>query len=73
MRKVCILDYGMGNVRSIINSFKKLKLKHFSIAKKNSDFDVLIIPGVGSFDAAMKIIRKKYISNLLIKPKVKKN
>ena len=62
MKKVCILDYGMGNVRSIINSLKKIKVETFLYSeKKNSDFDALIIPGVGSFDAAMKIIGKKYI------------
>jgi glutamine amidotransferase len=62
MRKVCILDYGMGNVRSIINSLKKIKVETFLYSeKKNSNFDALIIPGVGSFDAAMRIIRKKYI------------
>ena len=61
MKKVCVLDYGMGNVRSILNSLKKIKVEGFLYSEKNSSFDALIIPGVGSFDAAMKIIGKKYI------------
>ena len=51
MKKVCILDYGLGNVRSILNSLKKIKVEGFLYNEnKKRDFDVLIIPGVGSFD-----------------------
>ena len=62
MKKVCILDYGLGNVRSILNSLKKIKVEAFLYNEnKKRDFEVLIIPGVGSFDAAMNIINKKYL------------
>ncbi len=62
MKKVCILDYGLGNVRSILNSLKKIKVEAFLYNEnKKRDFEVLIIPGVGSFDAAMNIINRKYL------------
>ena len=62
MKKVCILDYGLGNIRSILNSLKKIKVEGFLYNEnKKRDFDVLIIPGVGSFDTAMNIINKKYL------------
>ena len=62
MKKVCVLDYGLGNVRSILNSLKKIKVEGFLYNEnKKRDFDVLIIPGVGSFDTAMNIINKKYL------------
>mgnify|MGYP005997134039 FL=1 len=36
MRKVCILDYGMGNVRSIINSLKKIKVETLLYSEKKN-------------------------------------
>ena len=64
-KKITILDYGLGNITSIVNAlnFLKYDVEFFSNNKK--DIDILIIPGVGSFDNAMKIIRKKkYFSKI---------
>ena len=61
MIRVCILDYGLGNIRSLFNALKKINLdvEMYSNLKKR-DFDVLIIPGVGSFGKAMTIINSRY-------------
>ena len=58
---IVIIDYGMGNLGSLVNMFKKLgykstitnDLKIISLAKK------IILPGVGSFDVAMKRLKNK--------------
>ena len=62
MKKICILDYGMGNIRSLENSIKKVgyKVIFFSDTEKINS-NLLIVPGVGAFNAAMKIIKKKKI------------
>ena len=57
MKKICILDYGMGNIESLKNAIKKIGFEPslFSIkSEKNSNF--LIITGVGAFNVAMKIM-----------------
>jgi glutamine amidotransferase len=53
---IVIIDYGMGNVGSIVNMFKKIDVEavlssdHGEIAKA----DKLILPGVGVFDQGMR-------------------
>ncbi len=51
-----IINYGLGNVQSFINSFKFLGISAISISKKDQlkRIDRLILPGVGSFDNAIK-------------------
>lgn len=55
---IVIIDYGMGNLGSIVNMFKKVGVK----AEVSSDLDVisnaskLLLPGVGSFDRAIERI-----------------
>ncbi|KTT35626.1 imidazole glycerol phosphate synthase subunit HisH [Pseudomonas rhizoryzae] len=54
MTRVCVLDYGAGNVRSVVNLFSSLAPTQLS-----NDPDViaaashLVLPGVGAFGAAM--------------------
>ena len=51
-----ILDYGVGNLASIANMLDYLDIPYIFV-KKKLDFDKvskLILPGVGSFDYAMK-------------------
>jgi glutamine amidotransferase len=53
---IVVVDYGVGNLGSIVNMFKKVGIK----AVASSDAAVirtaekLILPGVGAFDAAMR-------------------
>lgn len=57
---IVIVDYGVGNLGSIKNMFKKAGFK----AEPSSDpavlrnADKLILPGVGAFDAAMRKFRE---------------
>ena len=60
MIKVCILDYGSGNVASVKNLLDHLKFKNvisnkIEILKKSTH---IILPGVGAFGAVMKKIKK---------------
>ena len=59
--KVGILDYGMGNILSIINALNYLNIKSEKITdyKKIDNFDFIILPGVGAFGEAMKNLKKK--------------
>ena len=58
--KVCILDYGSGNVKSVFNMANYLKVE----AVVSNDPDQIknsthiILPGVGSFGSAMEKIKK---------------
>ncbi len=51
-----IIDYGLGNVQSFINSYRILGIPAFAINEKKelAKANRLILPGVGSFDMAME-------------------
>ncbi len=68
-KNVTIIDYGMGNILSIQNAlnFLKIKNKVSSDANEIENSEILILPGVGSFNLAMKKINK-----LKIKESIKK-
>jgi len=57
--KVGVVRYGVGNIGSVINALRKLGLEHVIISsERDLDLcDVIILPGVGSFDAAIRYIR----------------
>lgn len=60
MKKICILDYGMGNIKSLENSIKKIGFNvSFFSDKGNIDLNFLIVPGVGAFNSAIEIFKKK--------------
>lgn len=53
--RICILDYGSGNVQSVNNAFKALGI-HSVISNDSSHITNathLVLPGVGSFSASM--------------------
>ncbi|MFH1155295.1 MAG: imidazole glycerol phosphate synthase subunit HisF [Pseudomonadota bacterium] len=58
---ITLLDYGAGNVRSVINAIEKLG-ETVKVAASGSDIlaaDKLIFPGVGSFGSMMTILNQK--------------
>jgi glutamine amidotransferase len=57
---IVIVDYGVGNLGSIKNMFKKAgyKAEPSSDPAVLRDADKLILPGVGAFDAAMRKFRE---------------
>lgn len=64
---ITIIDYGMGNLGSIINMFKRINVA----SKITSDIDEIyksekiLLPGVGAFDAAMKRINEAGFKEVL--------
>ncbi len=53
---ITIIDYGVGNVKAFLNTYKKLGIK-VSVAQNPNDIraaEKLILPGVGHFDYAMQ-------------------
>ena len=59
--KICILDYGSGNVASVRNSLDRLRL---ASCISNNEQDIvrashLILPGVGAFKASMEKIERE--------------
>ena len=64
---ICILDYGMGNLRSVEKALehvgvKALRSSNFEIA---CEADGLILPGVGAFPRAMERIRELELDRLI--------
>ena len=60
MTKIGLIDYGMGNLFSVLQSFKRVD-QHLTIisdVKALNSCDALILPGVGAFDPAIKNLRK---------------
>ena len=58
---ITLLDYGAGNVRSVINAVESLgeEVKVVSCADDIMHADKLIFPGVGAFGSMMEILRAK--------------
>ena len=59
MIKICVLDYGSGNVRSVFNLFNSINQ---SVIISNQHKDIknashIVLPGVGSFGSAMNNIK----------------
>ena len=67
MAEIIILDYGMGNLGSVFNMFKKIginakissNIKEIETAKK------ILLPGVGAFDTAIQKIEDNNFSEIL--------
>ena len=59
--KVCILDYGSGNVASVRNSFERLQIQTLvsNEVKDILDASHLVLPGVGAFKASMEKIHRE--------------
>lgn len=58
---IAIIDYGMGNLKSLSNAMNKLDIDFFFLdnAKSSKPFTHIIVPGVGSYPVAMKEIKKR--------------
>jgi glutamine amidotransferase len=64
---IIVLDYGMGNLGSVLNMFRKIGVQ----AKISNDLEEirnaekLLLPGVGAFDAAMQRINEQGFREVL--------
>lgn len=59
--KIAIIDYGLGNLNSLVNMFRKIGADAVvsDNAKIISSADKLVLPGVGAFDTGMRNLGKK--------------
>lgn len=74
--KIVIVDYGMGNIRSIVSTLKYLGVDQVEVSATYEELksaDKLILPGVGSFGKAMSLIEErsvdKYLQELALEQK----
>src|SRR5438445_111138 len=69
---LAIVDYGMGNVRSIYNAFNLLGEEVCITDDKNtlSSAEAIIVPGVGAFSDGMKNQREKNLLEILQKDNI---
>ncbi|HIP29274.1 MAG TPA: imidazole glycerol phosphate synthase subunit HisH [Sulfurospirillum arcachonense] len=53
---IALIDYNMGNLRSVSNAFEKIgsKVEVVSDPEKLKEFDKVILPGVGAYKDAME-------------------
>jgi len=64
---IAIVDYGVGNLGSILNMFRKIGIEAVVTADPSGieKAEKLILPGVGAFDTAMKNIRDLKLLDVL--------
>lgn len=66
-RKIGIVDYGIGNHASVINIFKSLGYQSIisSAPTDLANTDLLVLPGVGAYPAAMSSLHKNGLVRFL--------
>ena len=66
-KQIIILDYGVGNVKSLLFTLKKIstQVKVSGSINEIRKSDVLILPGVGSFPNCMNKLKKKGFDKIL--------
>ena len=64
-----IIDYGMGNLRSVYNKFKKMGIECIISSKKEDieSAEKLILPGVGHFKSGMDNLKNFNLIDILNK------
>lgn len=67
-KEIVIIDYGMGNLWSVISAFKYLGTKPIISSDPDviSSADALVLPGVGSFRKAMEVLEKSCLDQAII-------
>jgi imidazole glycerol-phosphate synthase subunit HisH len=68
MKTISIVDYGLGNIHSIRHAIDHLgfKSKLVSTPKEISQASHLILPGVGAFPYAMKLLKKDGLNESIL-------
>ena len=64
---ITIIDYGMGNLGSVVNMFRRINVdcEVTGEASKIKNASRILLPGVGAFDAAMHRIQNSGIRQIL--------
>lgn len=67
MKTIGVIDYGLGNNKSICNCLQYLGYRFIFTdnQKKLNECDILILPGVGSFPVGMKNLKEREIDTYL--------
>ncbi|MGJ1317223.1 imidazole glycerol phosphate synthase subunit HisH [Sphingobacterium spiritivorum] len=66
--RIAIVDYGMGNIHSIIGALKYLGITDVIVSNDYDELNIsdkLILPGVGAFGKAIKEIKDRSLDNIL--------
>jgi len=68
-RMIAVIDYGIGNVSSIVNIFKKIGVPSIltNDIEQIDKASKLVLPGVGSFDVGMQRLRKSGLADVIKK------
>ena len=64
---IAIIDYGMGNIRSVEQALKYIGAAYIVTSDKEKIFrsDGVILPGVGAFPKAMDVLEEKDLVRVL--------
>lgn len=65
---LAVLDYGLGNIGSILNILKRIGVKDFRAVSDASELrtaDKYILPGIGAFDTGISLLEKSGIRHEL--------
>lgn len=65
---IVIIDYGIGNVKSVSNAISYLGYNRLNISSQEQIIkkaDVLILPGVGAFDEAIRNLKSRNLEIIL--------
>jgi len=68
-KKIILIDLGSNNIFSIYNALSLFSsvtvIKEYDKKIQKCDFDILVIPGVGSFQSAMSILESRNLIKLI--------
>ena len=59
---LAVIDYGAGNLRSVVHALKHLRAQNMRLVERGSELDgasKIILPGVGAFGAGMEQMRQR--------------
>ena len=67
-KNILILDYGVGNIKSLFCTLREIcsNVKVSSSKNEIKKSEVLILPGVGSFPNCMNKLKKKGLDKILL-------
>ena len=65
----CIIDYKLGNIKSIQSLLSALRINSYlsSDSKVIEKADVVLLPGVGTFGSAINFLKNKKLDKIIIK------
>lgn len=65
---ILIVDYGMGNIRSLMGALRYIGENDIAVSKNKEEIlkaKKLILPGVGAFNHAMSVIKETQLDSIL--------